>query len=253
MFREAMLDRLQIQIEPLEKYVDFLSAKLGEPKMMDAGKFRGFRYESSDISHFCLLKLARAVSGLNAAVTLARGGYVQEVMALLRTILEFTRDVEAGLVSKDRTEKHCVQMQDYVRKYLEDSRRGDTADIKKVEMPSNVVTQILSEDMDRIAVSFGETPTAGVTEGRYKAALKVLHPYIHAKYPEAIDLFGGTPGHFHLRGMLDTPKDRECFEFIRTYVETVSITVTLTILQLGHRDLIKSDTALSGWYARRME
>jgi hypothetical protein len=46
--------------------------------------------------------------------------------------------------------------------------------------------------------------------------------YVHGKYLEAMDLYGGRPAHFHLRGMGGTPKDAENLATIDSFVDTVS-------------------------------
>jgi hypothetical protein len=40
------------------------------------------------------------------------------------------------------------------------------------------------------------------------------------KYPEVMDLYGGTPGRFHLDGMRGTPKDEENHQIVDTFVDT---------------------------------
>lgn len=248
---ELILDALQTKIIPLENFIQIFAASLGEPSMIKTELYQGFRYEKPEIPHFCLMKLVRAVSGLNAIIALARRGYVQEAMALLRSILEFTREVEAMLPIKERPDEHKTVLENYLRKYLSDSVRGTSADYKKAEISSGTITEILTADLDRVAIAHGEVPQPGVTEARYKFSLQVLHPYIHAKYPEVMELFGGRPGRFHLQGMLGTPKEQEILSFIEMYIETVSITVQLMIAQLNLYHLVQSDQFLSAWYAQR--
>lgn len=65
-----------------------------------------------------------------------------------------------------------------------------------------------------------------------------------------MDLYGGTPGRFHLHGMRWTPKNRENAETLDTFITTAS--TTFVIMVQGIPELLTaalSDPALSQWYA----
>jgi len=68
-----------------------------------------------------------------------------------------------------------------------------------------------------------------------------------------MDLYGGTTGHFHLRGMSGTPKDHENIEQIASHIETACNTFVIMIQQLGLRDLMRKDALVDSWYRERME
>jgi hypothetical protein len=76
---------------------------------------------------------------------------------------------------------------------------------------------------------------------------------VHAKYPECMDMYGGTPGHFHLKGMGGTPKDIENMEQIASSIETASNAFVILIQQLKLMDLLIDDETLSTWYRERLE
>jgi hypothetical protein len=63
-----------------------------------------------------------------------------------------------------------------------------------------------------------------------------------------MDLFGGTLGHFHLRGMSGTPKDVENVEILAAYVEAVSNAFILMVQKLGLIGLVEKNAALVTWY-----
>ena len=72
--------------------------------------------------------------------------------------------------------------------------------------------------------------------------------YVHGKYPEIMDLYGGKPGYFHLRGMSGTPKDAEILEFIEAAVGTVANTLVQMVSRLKLHGLVDSDPVLSAWF-----
>ena len=72
--------------------------------------------------------------------------------------------------------------------------------------------------------------------------------YVHGKYPETMDLFGGTPRHFHLRGMGGTPKDAENLAIIDSFVDTVSITFAQMVSNFRLHDLVEGDPVMADWF-----
>jgi hypothetical protein len=94
----AQLQAIRSRVDPLEKLVHALAERLPAPLRYHSGRqHHGFRYGKPDVRHFCLLKAVRAVSALNAAIELARCGYVQEIAVLIRTVIECTTHIEFGL------------------------------------------------------------------------------------------------------------------------------------------------------------
>ena len=71
--------------------------------------------------------------------------------------------------------------------------------------------------------------------------------YVHGKYPETMDLYGGTPAHFHLRGMGGTPKDAENLAIIDSFVDTVSLTFAQMVSNFRLHDLVERDPVLADW------
>jgi hypothetical protein len=72
--------------------------------------------------------------------------------------------------------------------------------------------------------------------------------YVHAKYPEAMDMYGGNPGQFHVRGMTGTSKDEECVALIEAFEVTVALALVGMVQTLKLLPLIESDKMLNSWY-----
>jgi hypothetical protein len=68
-----------------------------------------------------------------------------------------------------------------------------------------------------------------------------------------MDLYGGLPGRFHLRGMSGTRKDAENLEQIQTYIEMTSNTFVIMIKNLNLGGLVEKDRDLERWYKGRHE
>jgi hypothetical protein len=63
-----------------------------------------------------------------------------------------------------------------------------------------------------------------------------------------MDMYGGIPGHFHLRGMAGTPKDVENLELIDEFITDISNTMKLLVLKLQVKDLLERDEILRNWF-----
>jgi hypothetical protein len=84
---EAQLNAFRSWIDRLKRMLHAFAGRLPEPLRHHPGKeYHGFRYGKPHVEHFCLLKAVRAVSAVNAAIELARGGYTQEILVLMRTV-----------------------------------------------------------------------------------------------------------------------------------------------------------------------
>ena len=173
------------------------------------------------LRHFCLLKAVRIVSALNAALKLAEGGYTQEIAVLMRTVVECATHIEYVLDRND-SDAHRAAVSKYVREFFEDDQRGVGAEIRRAQVRQGYVHAAIGQTLDEIAEKNG-FPTDRVPAAKlYSHIYRTSSNYVHAKYPEVMDLYGGRPGRFHLNGMSGTPKDAENIETIEAYIESAS-------------------------------
>jgi hypothetical protein len=116
------------------------------------------------------------------------------------------------------------------------------------------VHTLIGKTLDEIAEGKnGEIEDRVPAATLYSNIYRTYSNYVHAKYPECVDLYGGRPGHFHLRGMSGTPKDGENLAILETCVETASNAFVIMIQQLDVRDLIINDQVLLAWYNGRFQ
>jgi hypothetical protein len=65
-----------------------------------------------------------------------------------------------------------------------------------------------------------------------------------------MDLYGGTPGRFHLYGMKGTPKDAENIEALDAFITTASRCLIGLAQGLQLRDVLAQDPVLIEWYRK---
>jgi len=241
---DSELERLSQRVFPLACVVHAFARSL-TPPVRDQSEM-GFRYDNPDHRHFCLLRAARVVSGLNALIVLARDSYPQEIGVLIRTINEFVRQMEAVATQIQKDGHTSGELADFVTAYFADDKRGLGPQKRKI-LPEKYLHELLGSSLDQFAdkSSADWAPTAD----RLRNISFVFANYVHGRYPETIDLYGGyVGGHFHLSGMRNTRKDHENLETIDQFITTASLSFVHLIQGLGLKSLLPTDPVLVDWY-----
>ncbi|SDM25382.1 DUF5677 domain-containing protein [Maricaulis salignorans] len=238
---------LKERLHPIEVFVSELERSLPKPNF-DREQL-GYRYESPEVTHFCLLKLARAVSALNACIELYRAGYIQEVCVLIRTIIECTTHIDFVIAGR-QSSTGSQRADRYLSDYFADIHRGDSARKTVHVRQENVhkdVARALDEALDGIpeASHYTDVDTLELLSTVYRT----YSNYVHARYPEVMEMYGGSRQSFHTQGMLGTPKDQECYQIIRSYSDTISNSARSMIVYLDIGELVRSNSLLVDWFA----
>lgn len=248
---DQVLGLLQDRIEPVESFIRVFEKSLPKPIYCELrGTHSGFRYGTPDKRHFCLLKLVRATSAINAIIALARFGFTQEIAVLVRTITECTTQIEFVLCDVQEDGSPSPQSERLVADYFADFARADPSDHKKSSVNQATVHRRLGAGQDKLMSTTADSERFKIVESAllYKNISQSFSAYVHCKYPETMDLCGGPGPHFHLRGMPGTPKDLENLRTIETFLDTVALCARSMIIQLKLLELIQSDVALCSWY-----
>lgn len=212
---------------------------------------QGFRFADPQLPHFCLLKGSRAVSALNACVALVRGGFTQEMAVLLRGLIECTTQIDYALsgILSEGAQRPAPKR--YVEAYFLDSRRGPGELTKKPKIRQEDVHREIASDSDKLIAAMGDDDLEFDMLGRLSRIYATFSNYVHARYPEVMDLYGGRPGRFHLKGMRDSPKDRENLDVLNVYVVTASNCFALMVHSLGMKQLVLADPLTARWFNAR--
>jgi hypothetical protein len=239
------LDRLITRLVPLQRFVHYFGAQFGPPNLFKSQDERGFRFENPDYRHFCLLRSCRIVSALNASVELARCGYAQEIGVLLRTVIEYSRQIEYILIHRDDQGNLTGKASAFVTSFFADNRRGSQQENPKlVKLRQKDVHDAIGATLDEYSSALDGRPASDLMSHVYL----VFSNYVHGRYPETMDLFGGRPGRFHLKGMRGTPKDAENIETLDTLITSASNCFIQIAQALRLREVINADQVMIEWY-----
>jgi Family of unknown function (DUF5677) len=250
MLLEGVIRGFEERVAILERVIEIFSGLVSPPTFVHTIKDRHFQCESPDVRHFCLLKAVRVVSSLNAAFELARKGYTQELTVLMRILSECTHHIEYVL-DPDDDERHKANVKKYLQNFFEDRERDPEAEIKGVLIREKVINEQLGKTLDKIAAQYGDTKDRVPAAKLFHRSSRAVSFYVHARYPESMDLYGGTPGRFHLRGMRGTPKDRENLETLDTFIDTASTTFVIMVQGIPElRATALKEPMLYRWYAQ---
>jgi hypothetical protein len=158
---------------------------------------------------------------VNACIQLARAGYVQEIVVILRTVIECTTHIEFVLLAADSAGALTPgPQQEYVKKYFEDFARGAGAIEKQPRVSQKNVHTTIGDWLDERSKEIG-IELSGSSAERMRRIYDTNSNYVHSRYPEVMDMYGGRPGRFHVEGMAGTPKDVENLQMIDAYTTTV--------------------------------
>jgi hypothetical protein len=141
-----------------------------------------------------------------------------------------------------KSEKEQKEAQEYVEAFFADSWRDPSKGIKRAQVPQRMVHEAIGKGLDDF--NKGAIPAAKLHSNIYRA----YSNYVHGKYPEIMDLYGGLPGRFHLRGMSDTPKDAENVEILGTFIVSATQCAIQVIQRLKLSPLINADPVLTKWH-----
>jgi hypothetical protein len=130
----------------------------------------------------------------------------------------------------DWSEEHKALVSKYISDFFADHERSTHAEIRQARIRQGTVHATLGRSLDKIAEQIGDAMNRRPAERLYSNVYRVFSNYVHAKYPECMDMYGGRPGQIHVRGMSGTPKDGENLETLQSFVGTLE-TCFATMIQ----------------------
>ncbi len=246
---EQALDRLKTRIHPLARFVHGFAGTFDPPVMVMAEG--GFRYSKPDFRHFCLLRSCRIVSALSGSIELARCGYPQEIGVLCRVVQESSSQINAVMAQITTDGRVSGKLAEFIDAYFQDVHRSESsAPDSPAKLSQKYVNELIGSRLDQFNSLEPTDPNWKSAAERYWHVDWVFSNYVHGRYPEAMDLYGGTPGRFHLFGMKGTPKDMENIQALDAFITTASRCFIGLAQGLQLREVLAKDTMLTEWYRK---
>ena len=197
------MDQLYAQaLTTMERFVHRLAKRVPPPQLVTHRGTRVFRHVEKSIGQAIVQKLVRMVSTLHAARLLQNHGFVQEQGVLQRILDEIQDDIRFltyGVIFDDLTSRH----QSYLDAFFEEEFDAEDA------LGSTQKRPMISRRKIRAYNASKASPNRSREVEASRTIHKIFSGYVHVASPHVMDMYGGNPARFHMRGMRDTPRQDE--------------------------------------------
>jgi len=216
-------------LREMEVAFERLVTRVPPPQRVPFGPTRFvFRYVEQTAHQAIIQKLARTITGLHAALLLLRNGLVQEQAVIQRVLGEFQEDIlflAYGIMNGElKNDLHKSFLEAFYEEEFDNPKDALTSTQKRPMVPRRKIQAYLAR-VKGIAgnPSFNQEVARTVT--------KAFSGFVHGASPQIMDMYGGNPPHFHVRGMLGTPRmpeyEHDIWNFFDRGIATFVITAIL--------------------------
>lgn len=222
-------------LKNMEHTVNLLSRRVPLPQCVPYRDAVVFRHVEKSRHQALVQKLARLVSGLHAARLLMEAGFVQEQASLQRILDEIQEDIiflSFSVIHNDLTELH----QKYLDAFFQEEFDLNGSVVSSQERPS-VPRKKIRAYIDR--VTSGAKGSSQQLEAS-RTISKTYSGYVHAASPQIMDMYGGNPPRFHVRGMRGTPRHIEHSADLWNYFYRAILAFGIAAKAFGDDDLFNS-------------
>ena len=166
----------------------------------DAVNIRGgdefvFRYKDQTVHQALVQKLARYISGLHAARLLLSKGFMQEQGAMQRILDELQEDIlflAYSVILNKKTDDHVRYLTAFYEEEF-DLASGLPTTQRRPMVPRKKIRAYLA-NVGGLNDPHGAANTSRTVSKAYSG-------YVHAASPHIMDMYGGQPPQFHVRGV----------------------------------------------------
>lgn len=246
--------RLEEEIEIPGSIVEGFSRLLGPPIFCDStGPDRGYRYSKPSTEHFCLLKAAKAIVAFRSAVCVAQAGYFTEVATLMRVVAECCTFVEwaANSTAEQATDEHRASVEQLVTEYFSDNLRTAEELPRALKIRQKEIHDMHGQVLDVTMASEGIESKKTASELMSSVYVR-FSKYIHAGYPETIELYGKRLGELSLEGASGSIKDVESYKILESFSHTIGLAVASMVVRLAPSSISRLPNEQQAWFHKML-
>lgn len=189
----------------LRRAFELLENKIEKPCLVKRGSYEVFRYKTPSLHAAVIQKLAREISGLQAALVLLDAGFVQELGAVFRMLDEFIEAVDF-LCEAVRSGRVTELQKEYLTAfYQEEFEDLDRPLLSEQKRPT------VSRRRIQAALANSPTPPINPSDGMklQRTLSQGCSGYVHGASVHIMDMYAGDPPRFQVSGMRNTPRIAE--------------------------------------------
>ena len=232
-------------LKDMERTLHAFAIRVPHPQRIPYKGSFVFRYVEKTIHQALVQKLARLVSGLHAAHLLWNTGFVQEQASLQRILDEIDEDISFlsfSVINNDSTETHKT----YLDAFFQEEFDPNDLVVSSKERPM-VSRKKIRAYIDRMA-SGPKGSSKHLDAAR--TVSKTFSGYVHAASPQIMDMYGGNPPRFHVRGMLGTERHLEHSADLWNYFYRGILAFGIAAKSFGDEEMFKSIQEFSDKFAK---
>jgi hypothetical protein len=188
----------------MEDTVHALARRVPRPKQVPFKDSFVVRYAERTIHQALVQKLARLVSGLHATRLLMDAGFIQEQAALQRILDEICEDISFlsfSIIFAAPTQWHATYLDAFFQEEFDPSDKVASSS-ERASIPRKKIRAYIDRVGNRSKGSSKHLDASRTVSKAYSG-------YVHAASPQIMDMYGGNPPRFHLRGMKGTTRHLE--------------------------------------------
>ncbi len=217
--------------------LDRLTKRVPPPKWTRLfGERFAFRYVERTAQQAIIQKLARIITGLRAAHLLLKNGLVQEEAVIHRVLGDLIEDVlflSYGILKNDvNGDLHKTYLKDFYQEDFADPNNPLRTIQKRSPVPRRKIQAYLARADPRIG-------NPSLNQDVFRTIHQAFSGFVHAASVHILEIYGGNPPRFHVRGMLGTPRMPEYERDIWNYFERGMADFVIAAGVLGDRELVQ--------------
>lgn len=234
----AMSNIFGITLENMERTLRVLEARVSRPIPTKTGQGTVLRYKGKSAPEAIIQKLARYISGLNAAQLLLNYGYIQELGAIQRMLDEFHEDISFlafGIIFRDQDDLHKRYLEYFYLEEFDLDGKSIAYSQGRPLIPRKKIREYLAK----------HNPS-GISDKELndlqKALTQTYSGYVHGASPHIMDMCIGDPPSFRVKGLVGTIRIPEHFDDLKNYYYRGIISCAFAAKAFGDEVLFKEIT-----------
>ncbi len=229
-------------LEDLEKLIEALDAELSKPQIVELAGQQAYRHPPNVRSDILasFLKTVRITSLLNACICLIQKGYAQEANLLCRAIDEAVEDISFFALNIGETgtsEKQIRLLKEFYQEQHED-HNDPLSSVSRDRVPRKDIRAAISN----IPINHGDPHTRRTVA---KSIFETFSGFVHGPYVFIMELYGGRPAKYHMRGTPDSPYMKDCIDNFANHIFRSVLAVEAIAYRVGRKDIAARAIQLS--------
>jgi len=191
-------------LDYMERIVKVFSMRVPAPKRVQFRDSFVYRHVEKTVHQALVQKLARMVSSLHAARLLLEAGFVQEQASLQRILDEITEDIwflAYSVIVGESTPSHEKYLEYFFQEEFDPSEESVSSTDRGM-VPRKKIRAYLDRCVNGTKGCSKHLDTSRTVSKAYSG-------YVHAASPQIMDMYGGVPHGFFMRGMHGTMRQAE--------------------------------------------